>query len=210
MPGMEREAIDRWTSASAAEAYPVPAYLLQDIVDKVVRDTQATGAAIAVGTKQEMICRATAGEHFSEVGSRVNTFSGLTGLCTSSEMPQYCMNTLLDDRVDAGTCRELGIGSIVVVPLLHQDRLLGLIGMYSSRPYAFGTRDFAALDALRDEFSVSLRGRSQAAAEAAKQLHASDTKNQKNHLGAGIRKIGRSLLRSVQIFRTSPANTRVQ
>jgi len=209
MPGMEREAIDRW-SDSGPDTYAVSDDLLRDIVDKVVRDTQATGAAIAVGTKQEMICRAIAGEHFSEVGSRVNTFSGLTGLCTSSEMPQYCMNTLLDDRVDAETCRELGIGAIVVVPLLHQERLLGLIGMYSSRPYAFGTRDFAALDALRDEFSVSLRGRLEATAEAAKQLHSSDTENRKNYLSAGIRKIGRSLLRSVQFFRINPANTRAQ
>jgi GAF domain-containing protein len=209
MPGMEREAIDRWFSDSVAQACAVPDYLLQDIVDKVVRDTQATGAAIAIGTKEEMICRATAGEHFSEVGSRVNTVSGLTGLCTSSEMPQYCMNTLLDERVDAEACRELGIGAIVVVPLLHQDRLLGLIGMYSSRPYAFGNRDFNALEALREEFSVRMRG-SQAAAEAAQQPSSSDTPNQKNRLIAGIRKLGRSILRSVRIFRINPANSRVQ
>jgi GAF domain-containing protein len=210
MPGMEREAIGRWSSDSVAEAYPVPDYLLQGIVDRVVRDTQATGAAIAVGTRQEMICRAIAGEHFSEVGSRVNTVSGLTGLCTSSEMPQYCMNTLLDDRVDAETCRELGIGAIVVVPLLHQERLIGLIGMYSSRPYAFGTRDFNALEASREEFSASLRSRSQAAAEAAKQLLLFDTPNRKNRLIAGIRKLGRSILRSVRIFRVSPASSRLQ
>jgi GAF domain-containing protein len=210
MHGMEREAINRWTSNSVAETYPVPDYLLQEIVGKVVRDTQATGAAIAVGTKQEMICRATAGEHFSEVGSRVNTVSGLTGLCTSSEMPQYCMNTLLDDRVDAEACRELGIGAIVVVPLLHQERLLGLIGMYSSRPYAFGTRDFNTLEGLREEFSASLHDRSQAAAEAAQQPPSSDSPNRKSRLIAGITKLGRSILRSVRIFRINPANSRVQ
>jgi GAF domain-containing protein len=209
MPGMEREDVDRWSSAFAGETYSLPDSLLQDIVDKVVRDTQATGAAIAVGTKQAMICRAIAGEYFSEVGSRVNTVSGLTGLCTSSEMPQYCMNTLLDDRVDTEACRELRIGAIVVVPLLHQDRLLGLIGMYSSRPYAFGTRDFSALEALRDEFSLTLHGRSEAAAEAGKQHLLFEIPSRKNRVIAGIRKIGRSISRSVRIFRVNPANSRL-
>src|SRR5579862_3443218 len=167
MPGMEREAIDRRSSDSGAESYAVPDDLLLDIVAKLVRDTQATGAAIAVGTKQEMICRATAGEKFSEVGSCVNTVGGLTGLCTSTGLTQYCMNTLLDDRVDAEACRELGIGAIVVAPLFHEERLLGLLGMYSSRPYAFGNLDFSALEALREEFSLSMQGISQAAEEAA-------------------------------------------
>jgi GAF domain-containing protein len=208
IPPVEKGAI----GDSGAASYPVPDELLREIVDKVVRDTQATGAAIAVGTAQEMICRATSGEHFSEVGSRVNTVSGLTGLCASSGMAQTCMNTLLDDRVDAEACRELGIGSIVVVPLFHQERLLGLIGMYSSRPYAFGNRDFTALEALREDFSAGLSSRAEAAAAvaarrsslfSATKLNASDDRSS---LIAGIKKFGHSILRGARIFRIKPAD----
>jgi GAF domain len=206
MPGTRREAIDRWSSDSSAESYAVPADLLRDIVDRVVQNTQATGAAIAVGTKQEMTCRATAGEYFSEVGSRFSTISGLTGLCTSTELTQYCMNTLLDDRVDAEACRELGIGAIVVAPLFHHEQLLGLIGMYSSRPYAFGNRDFSALESLREEFSIGLRRRSQIAADAAQETALSSAPVGKTGLVAGIRKLGQGILRSMRSFRITPAN----
>jgi GAF domain-containing protein len=199
---------------SGSETYPVPDDLLRGIVDKVVRDTQATGAAIAVGTAQKMICRATAGEYFSQVGSRVNTVSGLTGLCASSGMAQTCMNTLLDDRVDAEACRELGIGSIVVVPLFYQERLLGLVGMYSSRPYAFGNRDFTALEALREEFSARLSSRAEAAAASAAAARQSflfsatklNAPDDGNSLIAGIKKFGHSILRGARIFRIEPAD----
>jgi hypothetical protein len=204
-PDIEWEAIERWSSDSRAATCEVPDSLLRDIVDRVVRNTQATGAAFAVGTNQEMICRATAGEHFSELGSRVSTTSGLTGLCTSTGIPQYCMNTMLDDRVDAEACRELGIGAIVVAPLFHEEQLLGLIGMYSSRPYAFGTRDFSALEALREEFSASLRDRSQAAMNAPHENPLTSVPR-KGGLVAGIRKVGNSILRSMRIFHITPAN----
>jgi GAF domain-containing protein len=206
IPPVEKGAV----GDSGAESYPVPDDFLREIVGKLVRDTQATGAAIAVGTAQEMICRATSGEHFSEVGSRVNTVSGLTGLCASSGMAQTCMNTLLDDRVDAEACRELGIGSIVVVPLFHQERLLGLIGMYSSRPYAFGNRDFTALEALREDFSAGLSIRAKAAAAARQSSLFSATKlnapDDGNSLIAGIKKFGHSILRGARIFRIKPAD----
>jgi GAF domain-containing protein len=209
IPPVEKGAV----GDSGAETCPVPDDFLREIVDKVVRDTQATGAAIAVGTAQEMICRATAGEYFSQVGSRVNTVSGLTGLCASSGMAQTCMNTLLDDRVDAEACRELGIGSIVVVPLFQQERLLGLIGMYSSRPYAFGNRDFTALEALREEFSARLSSRAEAAAAAAAARQYSlfsatklNAPDDGNSLIAGIKKFGHSILRGARIFRIKPAD----
>jgi hypothetical protein len=203
---IEREAIDRWSSDSVAETCSVPDTFLRDIVEKVVRNTQATGAAIAIGTKQEMTCRAIAGEYFSEVGSRVSTTSGLTGLCTSTGIPQYCMNTMLDDRVDAEACRELGIGAIVVAPLFHEEQLLGLIGMYSSRPYAFGNCDFSALEALREEFSAHLRDRSQIAMNAAHESSLSSAPDGKAGRLAGIRKLGNGILRSMRSFRVIPAN----
>jgi L-methionine (R)-S-oxide reductase len=57
---------------------------------------------------------------------------------------QLCSNTALDSRVDADACRKLGISAIIVVPLPHQDQLLGLIAVFSRRPYAFGMRDLQA------------------------------------------------------------------
>jgi GAF domain-containing protein len=67
---------------------------------------------------------------------------------------QLCSNTVLDSRVDADACRKLGVSAIIVVPLLHQDQFLGLIAVFSRRPYAFGMRDLQALQDLAENTSL--------------------------------------------------------
>jgi TonB family protein len=130
---------------------------LREIVQKAVKNTGATGAAIALGSPQAMVSRATAGDCPSEIGVKINSESGLTGLCVSSGTLQYCMNTASDPRVDADACRDLGVAAIVVAPVFYQDQMLGLIELFSQRPYAFGARDLQVLEALSQEFCANLR-----------------------------------------------------
>ena len=131
---------------------------LREMVQKAVKSTKATGAAIALGHPELMICRATAGECPSEIiGAKIDPASGLTGVCVASGMIQSCANTKLDARVDANACQELGIAAMIVAPLFCQDQLLGLIEVFSRRPYAFGMRDLQALEALAEGFCANLR-----------------------------------------------------
>ncbi|HEX7424055.1 MAG TPA: TonB family protein [Terriglobales bacterium] len=135
----------------------VPNHLLREIVQQALQATHATGAAIALEEQGELICRAVAGDSASEIGTRINTGSGPTGVCASSGTMQLCSNTELDSRVDADACRELGVSAVMVVPLLHQDQLLGLIEVFSRRPYAFGMRDLQALQDLAEQFTANLQ-----------------------------------------------------
>jgi GAF domain-containing protein len=135
----------------------VPNHLLQEIVQETLQATRATGAAIAIKQQGELICRAAEGDFASEIGAMINTRSGFTGVCTSSGTMQFCSNAALDSRVDADACRKLGVGAIIVVPLLHQDQLLGLITVFSRRPYAFGMRDLQALQDLAEKFAANLQ-----------------------------------------------------
>ena len=135
----------------------VPNHLLREIVQRALQATHATGAAIALEQQGELICRAAAGDFAAEIGKMINTGSGFAGVCTSRRTMQFCSNTALDSRVDADACRKLGISAIIVVPLLHGDQLLGLIEVFSRRPYAFGMRDLQALQDLAEKFAVSLQ-----------------------------------------------------
>jgi transcriptional regulator with GAF, ATPase, and Fis domain len=131
---------------------------LREMVQKAVKSTKATGGAIALGHPELMICRATAGECPSEIiGAKIDPASGLTGVCVASGMIQSCANTKFDARVDADASRELGVAAIIVAPLFCQDQLLGLIEVFSRRPYAFGMRDLQALEALAEGFCANLR-----------------------------------------------------
>ena len=183
---------------SSAKLLPEPVKCVSDdflheIVQKAVQKTGATGAAIALGHPEEMICRATAGECPPEIGAKINSASGFTGACALSGITQYCMNTELDPRVDAGACRELGIAAIMVAPLFWQDQLLGLIEVFSQRPYAFGTRDLQALEALAEEFSARLQLTAESPNDAIHEVRSvSDTLGGERNQGrfARIRKIG--------------------
>jgi GAF domain-containing protein len=135
----------------------VPNHLFREIIQQALQATHATGAAIALERQGELICRATVGDFASEIGKMINTGSGFTGVCASSGTMQLCSNTALDSRGEADACRKLGVGAIMVVPLLHQDRLLGLIAVFSRRPYAFGMRDLQALHDLAQRSAANLQ-----------------------------------------------------
>ena len=135
----------------------VPNPLLREIVQQALQATHATGAAIALKQQEELICRATAGDFASEIGAVINAGSGFTGLCISSGTMQLCNNTALDSRVDADACQKLGVSAIIVVPLVHQDQLLGVVAVFSRRPYAFGIRDLQALQDLAEKCVASLQ-----------------------------------------------------
>jgi GAF domain-containing protein len=135
----------------------VPNHLLREIVQAALQATCATGAASAIVQQGELICQAAEGDFASEIGTMINTGSGFTGVCTSSGTMQLCSNAALDSRRDADACRKLGVSAIIVVPLLDQDQLLGLIAVFSRRPYAFGRRDLQALQDLADKFAANLQ-----------------------------------------------------
>jgi putative methionine-R-sulfoxide reductase with GAF domain len=130
---------------------------LGEMVQQALQATHATGAAIAFAQRGLLICGAAAGDFAPEIGKMINTGSGFTGVCASSGTVQLCSNTALDSRLDADACRKLGVSAIIVIPLLHQDQLLGLIAVFSRRPYAFGMRDLQALQDLAERFATNLR-----------------------------------------------------
>jgi GAF domain-containing protein len=135
----------------------VPDHLLREIVRQALQATRASGAAIALEQQGALVCRAAAGDFASEIDKMINTRSGFTGVCTSSGTTQLCNNTTLDSRGDADECRKLGVSALIVVPLFHQDQLLGWMAVFSRRPYAFGMRDLQALQGLAEKFAANLQ-----------------------------------------------------
>src|SRR5581483_4209236 len=53
----------------------------------------------------------------------------------------------LDARVDALTCAELDIHSILAVPIADANGVLGILEIFSNRSHAFGDRDEQTLRA---------------------------------------------------------------
>jgi putative methionine-R-sulfoxide reductase with GAF domain len=124
---------------------------LQLLAERAQYITGATGAALALSEGEEMICRASAGTSGPAVGARLQVRSGLSGESISRKQLLRCDNAETDPRVNLETCRQLGIASIVVLPLLTRSgEVRGLFELFSDHAYAFEERDLVALERMAD------------------------------------------------------------
>jgi TonB family protein len=121
--------------------------VLNEVVERACLATNATAGAIALAHGDEMVCRATTGENAPDLGVRFDTDQGLSGACVRTREWQRCNDTESDPRVNAAVCRQLGVRSILVVPVQRGDELMGVIEILSIRPDAFSDRDVRCLQA---------------------------------------------------------------
>ena len=143
----------------------VEQFRLSEILEEACLATGATGAAIALARGEEMVCRATTGADAPDLGVCLDPHTGLSGACIQTRQLQQCSDTETDPRVDSEACRQLGVRSILVLPLMNGDQLRGVFEILSSRPDAFGQRD---LDSLKALSTGILQGKGQDASVAAK------------------------------------------
>jgi TonB family protein len=140
--------------------------VLNEIVEQARLATTATGAAIAMARDGEMVCRATTGENAPDLGVRLNTRSVLSGACLRTKEVQRCDDTENDPRVDPAACRHLDVRSILVVPVLNGEELIGVFEIFSPRPNAFSDRDVQTVQALSRRIVANINGAAEAAAPA--------------------------------------------
>ncbi len=120
---------------------------LQLLVERAQYITGATGATLALAHGDEMVCHASVGSSGPAVGARLQVRSGLSGESISRKQLLRCDNAENDPRVNLETCRQLGIASIVVMPLLTRNgEVRGLFELFSDHAYAFEERDLIALE----------------------------------------------------------------
>ena len=130
----------------AAELDLEPA--ISAITDRAQHLTGATGAAIALRAGDEIVCRARAGRTAPDVGVRLQTDAGISAECVRTGEIMLCHDAERNPRVDLASCRRLGVRSILVSPLRHYRRTLGVFEVLSSSPSAFDNRDVATMQLL--------------------------------------------------------------
>jgi TonB family protein len=145
--------------------------VLNEVVEQARNATGASGAAAALFREGELTCRATTGENSPDLGVRVDATSGLAGACFTTGEIQQCQDTETDSRVNAEACRRLGVRSMLIAPLVDQNRAIGIIQVFSAWPNAFGKREISALQVLAGRIAENTR-------EAEAGLPVQPTKNQ--------------------------------
>jgi len=122
-----------------------PGATIQLLAENAQYITGATGAAVAVQRGAEMVCCATTGITAPSLGSHVGLSSSFSGECVRRDQLLRCDSVDSDTRVDAESCRQLGISSLMVLPLHAEGQVVGLFQLLSMQAHAFQERDVSAL-----------------------------------------------------------------
>lgn len=124
---------------------------LEDLAQRALDETGATGTAIALKRDAIFVCSASRGETAPPIGAIVDSNSGLTGVCLRDGVTVISGDTVADPQVDAAACEELGISSLIAVPVIRDGDVIGVIEALSNQPNAFGQEQQQLLENLAQE-----------------------------------------------------------
>ena len=103
--------------------------------------TGASGAVIEAIEGEDVVPLV----HVGTAALRLKMSTSLSGLCVRTGELQRCDDAQSDSRVPQQAYRDLGIRSILVVPLKDEHRTLGVLKVVSPEAHAFTERDAKAL-----------------------------------------------------------------
>jgi PAS domain S-box-containing protein len=115
--------------------------VMRVIAERSMSLTGATGAVIE-GVEGEDVVPLL---HIGSAAPRLKLSGSLSGLGVHTGELQRSDDTLTDPRVQHQAYREMGIRSLLVVPLRDEQRTLGLLKVVSLEPNAFSDREAKAL-----------------------------------------------------------------
>jgi hypothetical protein len=122
---------------------------LQVVADATREMLPARGAAIAVASGEEWICRASSGVA-PRIGVQFRLPGGLTGEAARSGKIVICGDTQTDPRVNTAVWRSVQLRSCASVPIGGKDNVIGVLEVFAEDPNAFGDEHGPVLSELGD------------------------------------------------------------
>ena len=129
--------VQRAVSAAGLDSETV----MRVIAERSQALTGASGAVIETLDGEDLVPTV----HIGTNAPRLKVTGSLSGLCVRSGELQRCDDTLAGPPGEHQAYRELGIRSILVVPLKDEHRTLGVLKVVSPDAHAFTDRDVKAL-----------------------------------------------------------------
>ena len=126
------------------------------ITERVRELTCASSAFIELREGEQMVYHAAAGSAAGSLGMRLSLNGSLSGRCVLEERMLYCLDTELDPDVDLAACRKLGLRSMVVMPLRHGKKVIGVLKVAAARVSAFSEEHMATLELMTGFLGAAL------------------------------------------------------
>ncbi|GAB6038480.1 hypothetical protein JCM15519_30390 [Fundidesulfovibrio butyratiphilus] len=110
------------------------------VAEELLELTEADGAIVELAEDDEVVYRAVSGMAKDLLGLRLKRAASLSGLCIESGKILVCRDSETDPRVDKIACRRVGLRSMVVTPLVHEEAAVGVVKIASAEPNFFTDR----------------------------------------------------------------------
>ncbi len=111
------------------------------VLDLVTNESMALngadGAVIELAEADYIVFRATSGIAELQLRKHISRHNSLFALSVATKQIMRCDDALQDSRVDKAACERVGVRSMIVVPLTHQDDVIDLLKVVSKSPHAF-------------------------------------------------------------------------
>jgi len=119
--------------------------LMSLIARRAAEITGGDGSVFELVHGQDLVYRAASGPAQRFLGAHIPIEKSLSGLSIRERDVLFCDDAETDSRVDAESCRDIGIRSMVVAPLTDHERVIGVLKVYSARKAKFDDYDINAV-----------------------------------------------------------------
>ncbi len=154
---VERERLAQVINLQQAitRAIPELGEVLRAVLDHARPLTRAEGVVIELAEGDELVYKAASGRAVSQLGLRLKITGSLSGLAFTLGETIYSADTDQDDRVVQPVAREMGVRSMVVVPLTYKEAF-GVLKVFSSQPGAFDNTHIQTLQLVAGLIAASI------------------------------------------------------
>jgi PAS domain S-box-containing protein len=140
--------VERAVSAAGLDSETV----MRVIAERSQGLTGASGAVIESIQGEDLVPLVQVGTE----APRLQLGSSLSGICVRTGELQRSADTFADERIAHQAYRQMGIRSLLIVPLRDEQRIIGVLKVVSPQAYAFSDRDAKALRLLGGMVGASM------------------------------------------------------
>ncbi len=126
------------------------------VAERTQQLTPAIGAVVELLEGDDLVYRAATGVAESHLGMRLQRAGSLSGHCIRDGAALSCVDSESDPRVNREACRQIGLRSMIVVPLRHYESVVGVLKVLSDRPGAFDQADLGILELMSEVIAAAM------------------------------------------------------
>lgn len=130
--------------------------IMNMVVHRAQHITNADGAAVELVQNNGIVYSASSGMADQFLGLRLPIEKSLSGECIKQRIPLICDNIELDERVNKEACRKIGLHSMIVIPLLCENEVVGILKVLARKTNAFHEEDIDVLKLMSNLIAAAM------------------------------------------------------